>query len=268
MKRDHFTFIQMNTSAHLLASYQQIALSVKRKVHHQDYDNVFDAPYGELELNTEFIGSNLTLLNLNASILEGTLRTLMCEVLQRDSESIGELAIEKKEQLKYSAITRSYFLIKGFQDDVEFRGGWDNLKRQYRKYLSIDLDKILTKDDSAGINAMFTLRNVAAHGTALVMPKEKVTDEQGGTYLFKWQSKLQGLTVYIGKKFDMDYMDALSHPLFAKHFMDITKELLSKLGAAENIPPNTKILLNNIEKYCFGYIYSLEWVVNTPPMAE
>lgn len=214
-----------------------------------------------LEHKSEFIGQNLVLINLNAAILEGTLRSLICEILQRDSEKIGELSIIKKETSEYVALIRSYAVLKNFQDDVEFRGGWDNLKRQYNEYLNINLDDLLSKEKTNGINAIFTLRNFSAHGTGIVTPKNKLDDAQKDSYPFKWQSKVQGLTVYVKKEFNLELLESFSHPSFSKHFMDLTKELVSELNKRNGIPENAKLLLNNLEKYSFGHRNFIKYIV-------
>lgn len=264
MEKTIDTYIQMNTSTHLLNSYEQLALKIKQLTpNNRDYPEITNAPYEHLEKKTEFIGLNLTLLNLNAAILEGTLRTLICEVLHRDSVKIGDLSIEKKETPEYLALTRSYGVIQSYKDDAEFKGGWDNLKRQYKEYLSINLDGLLTKDQANGVNSIFTLRNIAAHGTALITTDERLTDEHKGTYPFKWQSKIQRLTLHVESEFGDNLMNSLSHPLFCKHFMDITKVLIEKLNRGNGIPENAAILLNNLQNYKFGFRNQLDWQVGS-----
>ena len=85
-----------------------------------------------------------------------------------------------------------------------------------------------------------------------MIPKHALTDDDKGTYLFKWQSKTQSLTVYTKKVFNLDVLNALKHPCFAYHYLELIKELL-ELIQNENFPPNAKMLLDNIRNYSFGY---------------
>ncbi len=138
--------------------------------------------------------------------------------MQVDSNKIGELSISKKEDDEYMALVRVYSITKKYREDVEFKGGWDNLKRQYKEVFELNIDKLLDKDKSSGINSIFTLKNVAAHGTSIVTTKVKLGDVSEGDYPFKWQSKLQNLSVYIKKEFDLDLVDALQHPSLPFHY--------------------------------------------------
>lgn len=252
MERNQFTFMQMNTPSHLLYAYDELALTIKKKARMPDVNNVFSVSYDKHELNGEFIGLNLALMNMNAAILEGSLRSLLCEVIQRNSESLGEHSIANAAESEYLILTRSYDLLKRFQEDVEFQGGWDKLKRQYKEYLGVNLDGILDKEKTSAINSIFTLRNIAAHGTSYVIPKDTLTDDDKGTYPFKWQSKTQSLTVYTKKIFQSDVLTALTHPCFACHYMELIKELIESIFR-EDLPPNAKLLLDNIRSYSFGY---------------
>lgn len=252
MERNQFTFVQMNTSAHLLYAYDELALKIKRKAQIFGVDNPFLIDYSKHQLSGEFIGLNLALMNMNAAVLEGSLRSLLCETIRRDSELLGELSISNKEQPEYRVLTSSYKLLKQFQEEVEFQGGWDKLKRLYKEYVGINLDEILDKEKTSAINSIFTLRNIAAHGTGYVIPKHPLTDDDKGTYLFKWQSKTQSLTVYTKKVFNVDVLTALKHPCFAYHYMELIKELLGNIQS-DNFPPNASMLLDNIRNYSFGY---------------
>ena len=252
MERNQFTYIQMNTSAHLLNAYDELALTIKKKAYIPGESNPFNIPFDKHKQSAGCVGLNLALININAAVLEGSLRSLLCEVIQRDSEKLGEHTISNTDQPQYKVLTRSYDLLKSFQEEVEFQGGWDKLKRQYKEYLDVNLDKALDKEKTSAINSIFTLRNIAAHGTTYVVPKDTLTDDDKGTYLFKWQCKTQSLTIYTKKIFNLDVLSALQHPCFAYHYMELTKELLNKIQS-DRFPPNAKMLLKNIRDYSFGY---------------
>lgn len=263
MEKVTYNYIQMNTSTHLLNASDHIAIQIRRKakpIKMEDRcDYIFDLSYSQLERHTEFIGLNLIFINLLAAVLEGTLRTCICEIMQIDSEKLGELSNSKKNDPEYNAIVRSYAIAKKYSEDVEFKGGWDNLKKQYREYFQINLDKVLDKEKTSGINAIFTLRNVAAHGTAIVTPKVKLKDASEGEYTFKWQSKLQGLSVNIQQEFNMDLLDALQHPSLSFYFVNLVKELINSLGSNDKMPTNSKALLNNLKNYSFGHLNNFEF---------
>ena len=257
MEKINYSYLQMNTSIHLLKASDEIALQMRRKtkpVKFEDTcDYIFNLPYSKIEKSAEFVGLNLTFINLLAAVLEGTLRTFICEVMQIDSEKIGELSIAKKDDSEYVAIVRSYAISKKYSEETEFKGGWDNLKKQYREYFDLNLEKILDKEKTSGINAIFTLRNVAAHGTAIVTPKEKLKDASEGEYAFKWQSKLQGLSVHVRQEFNMELLEALQHPCLSLYFTNLVKELINSLGSHEQRPTNTRALFENFNNYKFGY---------------
>ena len=66
MERNQLTFIQMNTSAHLLYAYDELALKIKKEVRMFDVNDPFSVAYDKHELNEVFIGLNLALMNMNA----------------------------------------------------------------------------------------------------------------------------------------------------------------------------------------------------------
>jgi hypothetical protein len=47
-----------------------------------------------------------------------------------------------------------------------------------------------------GTEKPFVLRNVLAHGTTLIQPKKKMSDDMKDKYPFNWQSKLHGVAMY------------------------------------------------------------------------
>jgi len=274
MERNSYSYIQMNTSTYLLHACDEVAIQIRRKAKakgqlenllsdqydakfHPEY--IFDLEYERIELNGEMIGLNLVFINQLAAVLEGTLRTLICEIMQIDSGKIGELSISKKSDEEYSSICRAYSIAKKYKEDVEFKGGWDNLKRQYKEVFDKNIDTVLDKEKSAGLNSIFTLRNVAAHGTAIITPKEKLEDGSEADYPFKWQRKLQGLSVYVKKEFDLDLLDALQHPSFSYRFTELVKNFIAEFRKETVFPVNSQALFNNLENYSFGYKNNFEF---------
>lgn len=262
MERSTYSYIQMNTSTYLLQACEEVALKIRHKARFtgEGYpDYVFTEKYTDIELSTEMIGLNLVFINQLAAVLEGTLRTLICEVMQIDSGKLGELSIAKKSDNEYKAICRAYSITKIYKEEVEFKGGWDNLKRQYKEVFDKNIDSVLDQEKTSGLNAIFTLRNIAAHGTAIVTPKEKLEGGSGADYPFKWQRKLQGLSVYVKKEFNLDLLDALQHPSFSYHFTELAKEFLNKLRGNAELPNNSQTLFNNLKNYSFGYRNNFEF---------
>lgn len=262
MERSTYTYIQMNTSTYLLQACDSIALKIRKEAKpiysiHEDY--IFDKPYNEIEIGSQFIGLNLSFLNQLAAVLEGTLRTLLCEIIQKDLGKLGELSIARQGKSDYYAIVRAYELQNNYKEEVEFKGGWDNLKRQFREVLDINLDKIIETEKTTGLNTIFTLRNIAAHGTAIVTPKVKLGDKSEGEYPFKWQSRLQSLSVHTQKEFGLELLNAFQHPSFAYYFTNLVKEFVDTFKGQKKLPVNSEALFNNLINYKFGYINNYEF---------
>ncbi|MBL1376647.1 hypothetical protein [Zobellella iuensis] len=261
MERNSYKYIQMNTSTYLLKACDEVALQIRKKAKFsgEGYpDYIFTEKYSDIKLSPVLIGLNLIYINQLAAVLEGSLRALLCEVMQIDAGRIGELSISRKVEDDYTAICRAYSITAKYRDDVEFKGGWDNLKRQYKEVFGKNIDSVLDKEKSSGLNSIFTLRNVAAHGTSIVTPKEKLEDGGESDYLFKWQRKLQGLSIYIKKEFDLELLDALQHPSLSYHFTELVKEFVKGFRGSSKLPTNSQVLFNNIENYSFGYRNNFE----------
>ena len=257
MEKSTYSLIQMNTSTYLLQACDTIATKIRKEARHKTTiceEYIFTKPYIEINTSTQFIGLNLSFLNQLAAALEGTLRTLLCEIIQRDSGKLGELAIVKKDDSDYRALVRAYAIGKKYKEEVEFKGGWDNLKRQFSEVLEVNLDKIIEPEKMSGINAIFTLRNVAAHGTAIVTPKNKLNDKSEGEYPFKWQSRLQTLSIHVKKEFDMELLEALQHPSFAYYFTNLVIQFTERLKGSMDFPVNSESLFKNLIGYKFGYL--------------
>jgi len=252
MKKSSYTFIQMNTSAHLLRTCDELALSLKKETRVTGYDNPFDAPLSAHKPTSKCVALNLSLVNIGAAVLEGALRSVLCETLQRDSEILGEQSKSVQGQYSYLPTVKSYKLLTRYRNQVELQGGWSNLKKQLSEYLEIRIDELLSKQDTSGVNGLFTLRNIAAHGTGYVTPKHQVDDTDKDSYLSKWQSKTQELSVYVNKTFNLDVLEALQHPAFSYHFFELIKKLVSTIDSS-SLPDNAEMLLHNIKSYSFGY---------------
>ncbi|EPD6977505.1 hypothetical protein R7E46_22625 [Vibrio sp. Vb2704] len=251
MEKTITTMVQINTSSILLDTYELLALDVTRMSYEKDWTDEENPTLVPL-MSHDNIGKNLTLINLNAAIIEGTLRTLFSDILHKDSVEVGELAIEKKDNPNYQQVARTYGLIKRLRDEVELKGGWENIKRQYSEYVGLELDKLGSNEMKSAIDTIFVIRNAAAHGTAFTMPKERMEVEQKDMYPYKWQNKLHGMNVYVKKEFDLSFFDALRSPEFAKHFMEITQKFFALVSEAEVFPEESKFHFANLESFTFG----------------
>lgn len=251
MEKKITTIVQINTNSVLLDTYELLALDVTRKSYEMNWTDE-ENPTLVPVISHDNIGKNLTLINLNAAIIEGTLRTLFSDILQKDSVAIGELAIEKKDDPNYQQITRTYGLIKRFRDEVELKGGWENIKRQYSEYVGLELDKLGSNEMKSAIDTIFVIRNAAAHGTAFTMPKEIMEAEQKDMYPYKWQNKLHGMNVYVKREFGISFFDALRSPELAKHFMEITKQFFALVSETGVFPEESKFHFAHLESFIFG----------------
>ncbi|MFK4136317.1 hypothetical protein ACI2KR_29160 [Pseudomonas luteola] len=75
-----------------------------------------------------------------------------------------------------------------------------------------------------GINVLFTLRNVLAHGTTLIQPTVKMTEDMKDVYPYSWQSKLHGVGMYLERHFKKGGMfENLADPDLSEHFITVTK---------------------------------------------
>lgn len=196
---------------------------------------------------------SFALLVLNASILEGVLRSILSEKVIYDIEVMTKKGLQegrtepsKAEQLMYK-----------FRDELELQGGWDKLKRDYSFYLDLSLDKMVGSDITEAINVLFVLRNILAHGTAIVQPSEKINDDLKDVYPYSWQRKIQRASVYLKKVFGHDDVIVnLSEFDMPIHFLNITKLYLHEISKqVEPLPERSQKTLKMIDEYSFGYMH-------------
>lgn len=122
-------------------------------------------------------------------------------------------------------------LLQKFLVDLETSGGWENLVRTSAiSYYGSPLDQEVSADIKEGIQALFVLRNVLAHGTTLIQPSVKMTEDMKGEYPFTWQSKLSAVAIYLEKHLKRGgIFENLADPQAPEHFMDVTKKFLLRL---------------------------------------
>ncbi|MCS5514905.1 hypothetical protein NWF32_03250 [Pseudomonas qingdaonensis] len=90
------------------------------------------------------------ILILNASIIEGTLRSILTHKLRHDvneavaqGKAAGQTAPNKMEQL-----------LAKFQAEVEMSGGWEALKRHIELYLDVSVDKAVKPETKEAITVL------------------------------------------------------------------------------------------------------------------
>ncbi len=193
------------------------------------------------------------MLVLNASIIEGVLRSILSEIISDDADinvhkgmSEGQSEPSKLDRLHYK-----------FRNEIESQGGWNNLKEQYSLYLNTSLNKVVPKELVEAIDVLFVLRNIMAHGTAIIHPKTSMGEEMKEMYPFKWQGKLQSTRVYLKNHFGHDdVFDNLAEYDLPIHFLDITKAYFNEIEKViVPMPPRGKLTIDKLKEYSFSKIY-------------
>lgn len=193
----------------------------------------------------------LALVNINAAIIEGTLRSILVEIVAKDVEQ----RTRQGKNSGQSKRTPQENLLNKFYMEIDSSGGWDKLKEHYSTYLGISIDRSLTPSTKEAMGALFLLRNIFAHGTALVHPSEKVPDEMKDEPIFKWQSRVQAATIYLEKQFGhADVFDNLAEFDVPKHFFEKSKNFLSEIFPVIQHPSErARKTIEAVQKYSWGF---------------
>ncbi|EHW0638109.1 hypothetical protein ABMX92_21490 [Vibrio vulnificus] len=251
-------YVRLDTSNQLLMMYREIASNLAQSVTvdnpSQSRYTAFELPIVELVRDDKYISKNLVLINLNASILEGYLRAVISDIVHYDRNALGQHWTQNAASPVGHSLEKAYRNMRTFIDEIENKGGYTNLKSQYKSYLEIDLNTVSTSQTKHDIDALFLLRNIAAHGTALVAPTQAMPDNQKEYYPYKWQSQLKALSVLTNREFGCSVHEALRHPVFASYFMSKTQELVRALNTDNRISGVQEELFNNLNTYNFGFV--------------
>lgn len=108
------------------------------------------------------------LLILNASIVEGTMRTILTERVTNDLNKV----IKRNVAAGLTKHTAPDRLLAKFLRDLESNGSWQKLTEASSAYLNEPMNATVPKDVMEGIEVLFVLRNMLAHGTAIIQPVE------------------------------------------------------------------------------------------------
>ncbi|WP_456017473.1 hypothetical protein [Pseudomonas fluorescens] len=190
------------------------------------------------------------LLILNASIIEGTMRTVLTERVTADLEKV----IQRNMAAGLREHTAPDRLLARFLRDLESSGSWQKLTEAGSAYLGAPMDSDVSKEVMEGIEVLFALRNVLAHGTALIQPAERMGDDMKDSYPYDWQRRLQRVGVYLEAQFKRGTVfKNLAHPDMPEHFMDITKRYFAEVSPKlAPVPDRAANTIEMIRKYHFG----------------
>ncbi|SFH34246.1 hypothetical protein SAMN05216299_107115 [Nitrosospira sp. Nsp14] len=176
----------IETAVSLLLTYEAIALAHRKR---EEEETLSD---GQMNFRHSFV-----LLILNASIIEGTLRSILSERLLQDIR----IATEMERKQGHAILAKTERSLSERHSDLEMQGGWEKLKEHYSFYFDRSLNKAVKKDLWEAIEVLFVLRNVLSHGTAIVQSDVKMGETMKDMYPYNWQTKLQRASVYLDKVF-------------------------------------------------------------------
>lgn len=240
------SYIGWETSISLLLAYETLAKNHVNTLRTEPNEEGADEPHAYFKYKNAF-----ALLILNASIVEGTMRTILSERVKADlNAAIAHGSAQGRTE--HDAPTR---LLAKFLVDLESSGSWQGLMSSAISYLGEKMDNGVDAEVKDGIEKLFVLRNVLAHGTTLIQPKTKMSDDMKDEYPFTWQAKLHGIAMYLEKQFSRGgIFENLAHPDCPKHFMDVTKRYFTEIEKKfDPLPERAAKTIGMIKEYSFGY---------------
>ncbi|MBY0499479.1 MAG: hypothetical protein K2P74_07740 [Nitrosomonas sp.] len=244
----------LETSYSLLVAYDVLALQYKRKNKPKDAlsEEHKTGMLGSVpSMNFNNYSFTFALLNINAAIVEGLMRSILSELV---SEEVDR-QIDAGMQAGRTSRSSPENLLNKFFIEIDAQGGWERLKEQYASYLGLAIDKTISTETKEAMSTLFVLRNILAHGTALIHPSEQLPDDLKDEPIFKWQSRLQSARVYLEKQFGhKDIFENLAEFNVPEHFLEKTKEFLSEiLPAINHQPQRAEKTIRAIQKFSFGF---------------
>lgn len=240
------TFRGWETSFSLMLAYDGLARNHAQQLRNAPKERETNEPHPRDVYRNLF-----ALLILNASIVEGTLRTILSERVRADRNA-SVAAGARQGRKGHDGPTR---LLEEFWINLESAGSWAKLINDSKSYLGEAMHHGVPADLVQGIENLFVLRNVLAHGTALIQPETTMKDDMKGIYPFNWQSKLHGVGMYLEKQFGRGgVFENLAHPAVAEHFMSITKLFLTEIQKKfDPLPDRAAATIKLVNDYAFGY---------------
>lgn len=245
----------LETSHSLLFSYEVLSLQYKRKNEPRaafSEEHKTGALAAVPSMNFNNYGYTFALLNINAAIVEGVMRSILSELV---SEEVDRQVTAGK-QAGRTARSSPENLLNKFFIEIDAQGGWERLKEQYAGYLGVAIDKSIQPQTKEAMSTLFLLRNILAHGTALLHPSEQLADDLKDEPIFKWQSRLQSARVYLQKHFGHeDIFENLAEFGVPEHFLQKTKDFLTEiLPSISHQPQRASKTIADIQRMSFGYI--------------
>lgn len=239
-------YLGWETATSLLLAYESMALAHRSTLSRASADG--SKPHAYFSYMHAF-----GLLIINASFVEGTVRTILTDKVKADLDEAVERG-KRAGRTEHDAPTR---LLQKFLIELESSGGWDNLvKTAGVSYYGAALDSEVEKDVKEGISVLFTLRNVLAHGTTLIQPTVTMTEDMKDVYPYSWQSKLHGVAMYLERHFKKGGMfENLADPDLPEHFIEVTKKYFEQLTPKfAPLPERAQKTVDMIRGYRFGYV--------------
>ena len=236
------------TATSLLIAYESLAVAHKKAWEKEEYRA---EGKGTEPVNWGNFQNAFALLILNASIIEGTLRSILTHRLRKDID----VAIAAGIAAGRSGPNKMEQLLAKFHAETEMAGGWDSLKRQIELYLDVSVDKAVTPAAKEAITVMFALRNVLAHGTAIIQPSVKMSDDMKDVYPWNWQAKLHGVAMYLERHFAKGgVFENLAVYEMPEHFWNVTKDFLTQIEALfAPLPAPVQKTVDMLRDVSFGY---------------
>lgn len=244
----------LETNYSLLYAYEVLALQYKRKnqpkAAFSEEHKV--GPLAEVPaMNFNNYCFTFALLNTNAAIVEGVMRSILSEIVAEevDRQIKAGMQAGKNERSSPENLLNKFFI------EIDAQGGWERLKEQYANYLGLAIDKTISAQTKEAMSALFVLRNILAHGTAIIHPSEQLPDDLKDEPIFKWQSRLQGARVYLEKQFGhKDIFENLAEYNVPEHFMEKTKEFITEiLPAINHEPQRARKTIDAVKGFSFGF---------------
>jgi hypothetical protein len=247
-------FKGLETSLPILHSYEVLALQYKRKCKPTELVSLDDIHPVLPKVSSKNFGNynyTFALLNMNAAIVEGVMRSILSEIVYKEVQRQVELGIQsgRDERSPPENLLNKFFI------EIDGQGGWERLKEQYSSYIGLKIDKEIHTKTKEAMSTLFLLRNILAHGTALMHPSQPLTDDMKDEPIFKWQSRLQGARVYLEKEFGhQDIFDNLAEFDVPEHFFEATKQFIFEILPKINHEPfRAEKSISMIKGYSFGY---------------
>lgn len=262
MANVHYAGFEVATS--LVYSYEQLAIKYRDKWSREESRhelkhilNPADTPpvdEGSLQCNVYVnFDYGLALLVLNAAIVEGTLRSVITERMGDEIRDGVKRAVgEGRTGPTYAEELQAKSRI-----ELEVHGGWEKLREQYSSYFKTTLQDAIGDSASNAMEVLFRLRNVLAHGTAIVYPMKEMDESMKSLYPYDWQRRMQMVDVYLKKHFkkDVGLVENLAQPGVPKHFLDATKKVFEGVCMEFGpLPKRVAVTTDLVRSLQFGYM--------------